>query len=59
MEKFKIVRPDKPVTKSQFCFQMDDELQVWIRSLAVEHEITIGDAMHQALQFARRHASRR
>lgn len=59
MEKFKIVRPDRPVTKSQFSFQMDDDLQVWIRTLAIEHEITIGDAMHQALRFAHRHVSRR
>lgn len=54
MEKFKVIKLPKPQSKSQFCFQMDDDLQLWIRLTAYENDVSISDVMHQALCFAKK-----
>lgn len=59
MDKFKIAKPNKAPRKSQFNFLMEDDMQLWVRQLAADHDVSIGEIMHQALEYARNHYSRR
>ncbi len=58
MDKFKIVRPARDVTKSQFMTYVDSGLQEWVREVAHDNGVSISETMEQIIRFAKKNHSK-